>query len=66
MAYYMLPGLKRLDAHESWLVRVLKRGYGAALARAFAQAIDLGYQYTLRHVGGPRDALMAETPLIGL
>ena len=27
MAYYMLPGLKRLAEHESWLVRVLKRGY---------------------------------------
>ena len=25
MAYYLLPGLKRLDAHEGWLVRVLKR-----------------------------------------
>ena len=29
----MLPGLKRLDEHESVLVRVLKRRYGAALAR---------------------------------
>ena len=26
MAYYMLPGLKRLDAHEGPVVRVLKRG----------------------------------------
>jgi NTE family protein len=33
---------------------------------AFPRAIDLGYQYALRHVGGPRDALTAETPLIGL
>jgi len=33
---------------------------------AFAQAVDLGYQYTIRHVGGPRDALTAESPLIGL
>jgi NTE family protein len=32
--------------------------------RAFARAIDLGYQYALRHVGGPRDALTAEAPLI--
>jgi HME family heavy-metal exporter len=31
MAYYMLPGLRRLDAHESPLVRVLKRRYAAAL-----------------------------------
>ena len=35
MAYYMLPGLKRLAEHESGLVRILKRGYGAALAVAF-------------------------------
>ncbi len=26
MAYYMLPGLKRLDAHEGWLIRALKGG----------------------------------------
>ncbi len=26
MAYYMLPGLKRLDEHEGVIVRVLKRG----------------------------------------
>ena len=26
MAYYMLPGLKRLDHNESWLVRKLKSG----------------------------------------
>lgn len=35
MAYYMLPGKKRLDAHEGWLVRNLKRGNRAALAVAF-------------------------------
>lgn len=34
--------------------------------QAFEQAIDLGYQYTLRRVGGPRDALTAETPVLGL
>lgn len=34
--------------------------------QAFQQAIDLGYQYTLRQVGGPRDALTAEAPLVGL
>jgi HME family heavy-metal exporter len=38
MAYYMLPGLKSLDEHEGWLVRVLKRGYGAALAGAYHNA----------------------------
>ena len=41
MAYYMLPGLKRLDEHESGLVRVLKRVYGAALERAFAHTKGL-------------------------
>jgi HME family heavy-metal exporter len=38
MAYYMLPGLKSLDHRESPLVRVLKRWYGAALARAYDNA----------------------------
>lgn len=38
MAYFMLPGLKSLDEHEAWLVRVLKRWYGAALARAYDNA----------------------------
>jgi HME family heavy-metal exporter len=36
MAYYMLPGLKRLAERESWLVRTLKRGNLALLERAFA------------------------------
>jgi HME family heavy-metal exporter len=35
MAYYMLPGLKRLAGHESLLVRILKRGYRPVLSRAF-------------------------------
>ena len=30
--------------------------------REFDRAVDLGYQYTLRQVGGPRDALSEETP----
>jgi HME family heavy-metal exporter len=34
MAYYLLPGLKRLDERETGLVRLLKRLYGAALGRA--------------------------------
>lgn len=34
LAYYMLPGMKRLSGHESPLVRALKRRYEAALARA--------------------------------
>ena len=33
LAYYLLPGLQRLEAHESGLVRLLKRG-NAALLRA--------------------------------
>ena len=45
------PGLEGIDLLE-W--------------RAFAQAIDLGYQYTLRQVGGPRDALTSESPWIDL
>lgn len=35
MAYYLLPGLKRLDEHEGWLVRTLKRGNRAALNVVF-------------------------------
>ena len=35
MAYYLLPGLKRLDEHEGWLVRTLKRGNKAALDVVF-------------------------------
>jgi HME family heavy-metal exporter len=35
MAYYLLPGMKRLDEHEGWLVRTLKRGNRAALAAVF-------------------------------
>lgn len=36
MAYYLLPGLKRLDEREGLLVRVLKRINRAALGWAFA------------------------------
>ncbi len=36
MAYYLLPGLKRLDEHEGWLVRTLKRGNRALLSWSFA------------------------------
>jgi len=35
MAYYMLPGLKRLDEHEGGLVRLLKRHNRSLLAFAF-------------------------------
>jgi CzcA family heavy metal efflux pump len=37
LAYYLLPGMKRLAARESGLVRVLKRGNTRALAWAFAR-----------------------------
>jgi HME family heavy-metal exporter len=36
MAYYMLPGLKRLDEHEGLIVRVLKRGNRRLLDWSFA------------------------------
>ena len=36
MAYYMLPGLKRLDEHEGMIVRVLKRGNATLLDWSFA------------------------------
>ena len=35
MAYYMLPGLKRLDEHEGFIVRVLKRGNARLLGWSF-------------------------------
>jgi CzcA family heavy metal efflux pump len=35
MAYYLLPSMKRLDEHEGWLVRTLKRGNRAALHVVF-------------------------------
>jgi len=35
MSYYMLPKIGRTAQHEGWLVRVLKRAYGATLARAY-------------------------------
>lgn len=35
MAYYMLPSLKRLDAHEGWLVRKLKAGNRILLGWSF-------------------------------
>jgi HME family heavy-metal exporter len=36
MAYYLLPGMKRLAQRESWLVRKLKSANNAALGFAFA------------------------------
>jgi HME family heavy-metal exporter len=37
MAYYMLPGLKRLEKGESWLVRTLKGANRSLLEHAFAR-----------------------------
>jgi HME family heavy-metal exporter len=36
MAYYLLPSLKRLDEHEGWLVRNLKRANRSVLRWSFA------------------------------
>jgi HME family heavy-metal exporter len=38
MAYYLLPGLKRLSSRESGLVRLLKRGNAALLGWSFAHS----------------------------
>src|SRR5262249_14359886 len=38
MAYYLLPGLKRLGSRESGLVRLLKRGNAALLGWSFAHS----------------------------
>ena len=46
MAYYLLPGMKRLDHREGWLVRTLKRGTRAAVGVAFR------WQKTLMLVAG--------------
>lgn len=37
MAFYLLPGMRRLDARESWLIRRLKAGNAALLAMAFGR-----------------------------
>ena len=42
MAYYLLPGMKRLAERESWLVRKLKSANHAALGFAFTQGLLLG------------------------
>lgn len=38
MAYYLLPGLKRLEHRDSWLVRKLKHANRIALEKAFHHA----------------------------
>ena len=47
MAYFLLPSLKRLDEHESWLVRTLKRGNRRLLAWSFANPRTLMATATL-------------------
>ncbi len=41
MAYYMLPGLKRLDHRDGWLVRMLKAGNRALLGWSFRHPVTL-------------------------
>ena len=53
MAYYLLPGMKRLDEHEGWLVRTLKRGNRAALSVAFRwQKTLMGFAFVAVLVAG--------------
>ena len=54
MAYYLLPGLKRLDAHESWLVRTLKRANRRLLDWSFRhpRALMVGVAIGVVAAGG--------------
>ena len=55
MAYYMLPGLRRLEEPESWLVRTLKRANRSLLERAFArQRLLMSVDAAGGHHGGWR------------
>lgn len=47
MAYYLLPSLKRLDEHEGWLVRHLKRANRAVLRWSFAHPRTLMISATI-------------------
>jgi HME family heavy-metal exporter len=38
LSFYLLPGLKRLEGHEGWLVRKLKTAYSAGLDHALGHA----------------------------
>ena len=58
MAYYMLPGLKRLAERESWLVRKLKRGNQALLERAFGSRGILLAATLLAVIGAGAGAFM--------
>ena len=65
MAYYMLPGLKRLEERESWLVRTLKRANrvaaGARLRTGSSCCMALAVVAVDRG-GGRRRAAAARVP----
>jgi predicted acylesterase/phospholipase RssA len=56
--------LQRQRKQTKLLLKPMLPGIDLLEWREFHRAIDLGYQYTLRHVGGSRDALSAETPVM--
>ena len=56
--------LQRQRKQTKLLLKPLLPGIDLLEWREFNRAIDLGYQYTLRNVGGPRDALSSETPVM--
>ena len=58
--------VQRRRRQTKLLLKPVLEGIDLLEWRAFEQTIDLGYQYTLRYVGGRRDALTEETPVIGL
>jgi len=57
-----LATLQRQRKQTKLLLKPMLPGIDLLEWREFDRAIDLGYQYALRQVGGPRDALSAETP----
>jgi NTE family protein len=58
--------VQRRRRQTKLLLKPVLEGIDLLEWRAFEQAVDMGYQYALRHVGGRRDALTEETPVIGL
>jgi NTE family protein len=56
--------LQRQRKQTKLLLKPLLPGIDLLEWREFDRAIDLGYQYALRQVGGPRDALSLETPVM--
>ncbi|MCI1711053.1 MAG: patatin-like phospholipase family protein [Chiayiivirga sp.] len=58
--------VQRRRRQTKLLLKPVLEGIDLLEWQAFERTIDLGYQYALRRVGGPRDALTSETPVIGL